>query len=510
MIPCPAGVPVENWEAWPDNVRQIFIAGLAAASQPNPGARDIDPALTASGPRRPHDADRDGPTSPYPYRRREDSGGGHAVTVLGVNNTKMRSTSRERGRARRTSPSGSPRASLEDLFALVNDMRDDQDQHHRNVEARLTTLEQGNATAHHASATRGRLSIRGGLTRQRRRALPAPHTMSSEESRVAYCDEDAEEVTQPSSKLSAAGKKARHELKRLVTMKFRHICAVPEGAIWPTPEEERVNKATGEHYLLPEFKSNVNDEHNRVIFAKVAHDVWEDLQNMAKKPCLENRKVKWDKDSLFVFAKDTYRGFKEEWNTQNKEEKKIAKAANQRGNRWTQRRNEKANRLLTVCKAYEDQFGINPVHLVHADHMSDEGSGAEDGESDLSWKKRMAAKAGFSGEADLDGLTFMELGNILHDLHKLWRESLANKKRKRFHAIRVSDTGRQSGRIPDYTPYNFGINQEWLDANQHKHEYQDLLKDWGSWGDPEGWGSRKHGEEGNGQEEQGEMSCSMN
>lgn len=62
-------------------------------------------------------------------------------------------------------------------------------------------------------------------------------------------------------------------------MKFRHVCDVSEGKSWPASvDEERINEATGEHYLMPEFSKTVNDDYNRTIFTKVASLVWQDLQ----------------------------------------------------------------------------------------------------------------------------------------------------------------------------------------------------------------------------------------
>lgn len=40
------------------------------------------------------------------------------------------------------------------------------------------------------------------------------------------------------------------------------------------------------------------------------------------------------------FAKETYRGFKEEWKAQNDDEKAAAKNNNQCNNRWSQCRKE--------------------------------------------------------------------------------------------------------------------------------------------------------------------------
>ncbi|KAG2113233.1 hypothetical protein DEU56DRAFT_919734 [Suillus clintonianus] len=286
-------------------------------------------------------------------------------------------------------------------------------------------------------------------------------------------------------------------------MKFRHVCDVSEGRSWPaSADEERINEVTGERYLMPEFTKTVNDDHNRKIFAKVASLVWQDLQNMANSDCLVNRKVKWNKQSLFTFAKETYRGFKEDWRAQNDAEKKAAKGVNQRSNRRAQRRKEKADRLMTARQGYIEKFGVDPVDLVHADHMSDEASGPDDDdELEDDWKRRMAEKMGMPANSQVENLSFLEvtrspwrsdeLGQIFHTLHDLWQASLTSKQKKCFHMIRVTGTDRQSQRIPDFTPYTFGINMEWLEANKDRLEYQDLLKEWGAWEDPEGFGSKK-------------------
>jgi hypothetical protein len=65
------------------------------------------------------------------------------------------------------------------------------------------------------------------------------------------------------------------------------------------------------------------------------------------------------------------------------------------------------------------------------------------------------------------------------------------KQKERFHMIRVTDTDRQSQHIPDFTPYTFGINADWLEARKGAPEYSHLLNEWGAWEDPEGFGSKK-------------------
>jgi hypothetical protein len=83
-------------------------------------------------------------------------------------------------------------------------------------------------------------------------------------------------------------------------------------------------RVTREVYLTSDFGTTVNDEHNRVIFNKVAHSVWEDLNlsvcctmirsrltiMIAKSESLDdglaNRKVEWNKSSLVTFTNETY------------------------------------------------------------------------------------------------------------------------------------------------------------------------------------------------------------
>ncbi|KAG1808956.1 uncharacterized protein BJ212DRAFT_1484815 [Suillus subaureus] len=208
----------------------------------------------------------------------------------------------------------------------------------------------------------------------------------------------------------------------------------------------------------------VNDDHNRMIFAKVTSLVWQDLQNMANSDCLVNCKVKWNKQSLFTFAKEMYHGFKEDWQAQNNAKKKAAKGVNQQNNRHAQCHKEKADQLMTACQAYIKKFSVDLVDLVHADHMSDEASGPDDDELEDGWKRRMAEKMGMPANSQVENLSFLEV------TRSPWR----------------SDK-----RIPDFTPYTFGINIEWLEANKDRLEYQDLLKEWGAWEDPEGFGLKK-------------------
>ncbi|KIK74110.1 hypothetical protein PAXRUDRAFT_29194, partial [Paxillus rubicundulus Ve08.2h10] len=174
--------------------------------------------------------------------------------------------------------------------------------------------------------------------------------------------------------------------------------------------------------------------------------------------CLEDRKVKWDKNTLYAFAKDTYCQLKEDWCTQNDPVKNAAKVGNQHD-------------------AYIAKDGVNPVPVVYADHMLDEASSPEDDtvQSCKEWEIEMATKEGLAVDGDLKGLNFLEvlkalcrseeLGNVYHELHDLWHSSLTAKQKK--------------------------INLAWLDVNKNLPGLQDLLTDWGKWDDHEGFGSKK-------------------
>ncbi|KAG2126420.1 hypothetical protein BD769DRAFT_1668431 [Suillus cothurnatus] len=267
----------------------------------------------------------------------------------------------------------------------------------------------------------------------------------------------------------AQGKLSAAAWEHLVTTKFHHICDISEGKKWPSPEVERKNNTTGEVYLTPNFETTINDEHNRVIFSKVADLIWQELISVTLSDSLSNHKVKWNKQSLLIFAKEMYHGFKEEWKAQNDHEKAAAKNANQHKNCWSQHRKEKkkADRLMTAYATYIELHGADPIDLIHVDHMSDEASRPEDdGGSIDEWRIRMAKEKGFPADMDMDGMVFMEvvknpwrsqqLGDIYHELFWLWKASLNPKQ-----------------------------------SNRNHPEYQAQLKEWGAWADPPGFGSAK-------------------
>jgi len=58
--------------------------------------------------------------------------------------------------------------------------------------------------------------------------------------------------------------------------------------------------------------------------------------------------------------------------------------------------------LTTARARYIELHGVDPIDLIHVDHMSDEASRPEDdGESADEWRIRMAKEKGFPVDMDI-------------------------------------------------------------------------------------------------------------
>lgn len=53
---------------------------------------------------------------------------------------------------------------------------------------------------------------------------------------------------------------------------------------------------------------------------------------------------------------------------------------------------------------------------------------------------------------------------------------------------RITSTTRATDKPPPYSPFNFGINAEWYEKNKDEPTYQVLLRTWGHFDDPPGFG----------------------
>ena len=73
------------------------------------------------------------------------------------------------------------------------------------------------------------------------------------------------------------------------------------------------------------------------------------------------------------------------------------------------------------------------------------------------------------------------------DLDDIWKEELSEQDKKRIRAKVVRNTDRTSTRPPSNAPYDFGIDRTWYEA--HKSEYQIMVQDYFTYGDPTGFGT---------------------
>ncbi|TDL15547.1 hypothetical protein BD410DRAFT_732578, partial [Rickenella mellea] len=304
----------------------------------------------------------------------------------------------------------------------------------------------------------------------------------------------------------------------LVSRKFRRVCNVSVKDKWPDPSEERFADGTNEQYYTPNFTEGVKHDGNAALFEKIAELVFEELKvsdKTIREPELNDAKIRWNQSSLVEFAKDKFRQFKNDWKAQEDPEKRRKREKNQRTNRWSQRRDEKYTRLLNVgVPEYKKIHGTDPTILLCADHMSDEASGPEDGEDEIEWKRRMFTTtfgAANPTEEQLKGVKFQEvikpnwrseeLSAIFHKLRSLWWDSIPAKQQLTYHARRVTDTERNTNLPPLMAPFNFGINNEWLE--ECRETYAAVIGDWGQHPDPDGFGTKK-GENGDADGNQGD------
>ncbi|KAJ6590800.1 hypothetical protein B0H10DRAFT_1960964 [Mycena sp. CBHHK59/15] len=304
-------------------------------------------------------------------------------------------------------------------------------------------------------------------------------------------------------------KRSRVILQDQVSHSFREIIGVP-GNKWPDLTVPRIDEVTDESYLNPMFEATVSHLTNQHLFDEVTKQVTAQLHGVRTFPknlylseiqqgvefwpdglAIPDIGVTWDKTVLVEMAKTSFRSCKAQWRVQK---------AKHRG---------KEGAIEAVAAKY-NVSKKSVAELLHEQHMSDEVSGPEDA-NDMSkavWTTRMTFKTGL-GDVSVEALKKIRFVEVLecpwrsdemtaplHDLSTIASDLLSENERQKIQLIRVPDTGRASLRIPVIAPYNFGINNEWLQTNKLKPENTRLLSDWGKHPDPEGFGTRRHGVEG--------------
>ncbi|KAJ6532810.1 hypothetical protein B0H10DRAFT_2449663 [Mycena sp. CBHHK59/15] len=293
-------------------------------------------------------------------------------------------------------------------------------------------------------------------------------------------------------------KRSQAILQDQVSRSFREIIGVP-GNKWPDLTVPRIDEVTDESYLNPMFEATVSHLTNQHLFDEVAKQVTAQLHGG----------VEFWPDGLAIPDIDA------QWRVQVDDEAARMNAANLMTNRRRDRREGKAKHRGKegAIEAVAAKYNVSKksvAELLHEQHMSDEVSGPEDANdtSKAVWTTRMAFKTGL-GDVSAEALKKIRFVEVLecpwrsdemtapvHDLSTIASGLLSENERQKIQLIRVPDTGRASLRIPVISPYNFGINKEWLQTNKLKPENTRLLSDWGKHPDPEGFGTRRRGVEG--------------
>lgn len=67
----------------------------------------------------------------------------------------------------------------------------------------------------------------------------------------------------------------------------------------------------------------------------------------------------------------------------------------------------------------------------------------------------------------------------------------------------VKNTGRSTTEPPDYVPHDFGVDRDWFEA--YKSTYSEQVKEYFTYGDPPGFGTRVNRPSTPGLEEDGEL-----
>ncbi|KAH9858843.1 hypothetical protein C2E23DRAFT_880265 [Lenzites betulinus] len=284
-------------------------------------------------------------------------------------------------------------------------------------------------------------------------------------------------TTQYKDNLSTMQRKALSRCQAAVQGAFREVTGVLT-AKDPWPKWTSNDDWTGPGMAV-HFGGTVKHPVNRNLFRRVAAVAMQDLKKDSAMHAnwMNAPDVKLTIGLLVEITKGTFRGFKTP----------FLKSKNYR----------------SAIPAYLEAYGgADPSELVLPDWMSDEASGPEDieAESIIDWKRRMAEKDGHVGIAEdiLQKKMYLEtvkpkwrsdaLSEIYHRLRKIWYDSLSVRFANAM-TTRISTSNRSTNTPPPFAPYNFGINQQWLEEYKNDATYKIALRTWGTFTDPPGFGA---------------------
>ncbi|KAI0826966.1 hypothetical protein BC628DRAFT_1319000 [Trametes gibbosa] len=361
-------------------------------------------------------------------------------------------------------------------------------------------------------ASRGR----GGRAQRRRRPAAAPANTEDVEAgdvNEVFCP-DADAVKDGSDPLRLVSPQHRHDLSAMQRQALSKCQAVVQGAFrevtgvlrakdpWPKWSESEDWTGPG---LAVNFSDTVKHPVNRVLFRRVAAVAMQDLKKDSATHAIwmNAPDVKLTIGLLIEVAKATFRGFKTVFLAQEDADAKQRLDANARASRWLNRRRKVAKNYRSAIPTYIEMYGgADPTDLVIPDLMSDEASGPEEHgtETLAEWKRRMAEKDGRASMSDelLRKKLYLEtvkpnwrseaLTEVFHTLRKLWYDSLSVRFANAM-TPRISNSNRSTNIPPPYAPYNFGINQTWFQQYKYEPTYKILLRTWGEYPDPPGFGT---------------------
>ncbi|KAL1937069.1 hypothetical protein VTO73DRAFT_15138 [Trametes versicolor] len=383
------------------------------------------------------------------------------------------------------------------------------------LEARISTLETHGGTAqpqavaatpHVRGGRTAAYATRGGLARNRRARQVDDGAPADQEERSdgVYCpdpnaekdDSDPLDILKIDiAKLSILQKKGLTKMQLAVRHAFRQTTGVlstkTEWPQWSSDVDE--DSFPG---MPVNFEGTVEHPVNRTLFTRIT------AKNISMHAAWMNaRDVKLTSSLLLELAKVAFRGFKRNYKGQTDSEVQTRLDDGARATRRLNRRKKKCVNLKCAAPAYAAKYGVCPMELLVPDMMSDDASGPEDEEveSKVAWKRRMAEKSGMVGRTDdeLSKMVFFEvirpnwrseaLSQILHELWAMFWKDL-NIRSARTMTPRIKNTDRTSDKPPQFSPYNFGIDQTWYNAHKDKNTHAVFLRDWFSYPDPAGFG----------------------
>ncbi|KAL1951518.1 hypothetical protein VTO73DRAFT_667 [Trametes versicolor] len=306
-------------------------------------------------------------------------------------------------------------------------------------------------------------------------------------------------IRKTTGSLSSAQQTALGAIHPVTVKHFRLVAGVPKSASWPKLGEPREGD-----FMPIDFGSQVNASVNPTFLYRVAELAMQDLKahNGLHVAWMNAPDVKLTLGVLYGVAKKVFRNFKKQYDGQFDDEKKQRLETNEQASRRLNRRKGRASNLLKAVPVYIERHGVDPSPFLIPDMMSDEASGPEDEEVEdkKTWKRRMAEKCGMKDKTDaqLKHITFFEtvkpewrsdmLSTMLHELWDIYIDGI-NSRTARAMSERVrSGTGRSTNKLPQFAPYNCGINREWYEKFKDQNSHRLALRNWYKYPDPPGFG----------------------